>query len=43
MLYIAEFLVDKLGLAGAWAMVVAVSALVMWYFGHRKKKDDSGE
>jgi len=43
MLYIAEFLVEKLGLYGAWGAVIAVSVLVMWYFGRRKKNKDSGE
>lgn len=43
MLYIAEYLVEKLGVVGAWGAVIAVSAVVMWHFSRRKKDKDSGE
>lgn len=42
MLYIAEFLVEKLGLAGAWGVVMIASAAVMWHFGRGRKKSDFG-
>lgn len=39
MLYMAEYLIEKLGVAGSAMLVVFISALVMWYFRQRKNPD----
>ncbi len=39
MLYMAEYLIEKLGVAGSTMLVLLVSGLVMWYFRQRKDSE----